>query len=94
MPEENVEFKILDAKLVGSDIVVFRLEDGASVKVQVSVDRAGVATNYRNPDGSLHYNISAGLKITVIPKEGKFSVPRSQLPMPAVPSKEASIKPV
>ena len=43
MSEEKVEFKILEAKLVGSNTVVFRLEDGAMVKVKVDIGRAAVA---------------------------------------------------
>ena len=94
MPEENVEFKMLEAKLVGSDTVVFRLEDGAIVKIKVDLNRAGVAINFRNPDGSPHYNINTGLNITVIPNEKKFFVPKSQLPLPPIPQKESTMKPV
>lgn len=72
MPEENIEFKMLEAKLVGSDTVVFRLEDGTMVKIKVDIDRAGVATNFKNPDGSSHYSINAGLKIGVVPSEKIF----------------------
>ena len=92
MPEENVEFKILEPKLVGSDTVVFRLEDGAMVKIKVDIERAAVATNYKNPDGTPRYNIGAGLRISVIPSERKFYVPRSQLRKP--PSKEPTMKPI
>jgi hypothetical protein len=92
MPEENVEFKMLEAKLVGSDTVVFRLEDGAMVKIKVDIERAGVATNFKNPDGSPHYSINSGLKISVIPSEKKFFIPKSQLPTP--PHKESIMKPI
>ena len=94
MPDENVEFKMLEAKLVGSDTVVFRLEDGAIVKIKVDINRAGVALNFRNPDGSPHYNISTGLNISVIPNEKKFFVPKSQLPLSPTPPKESTMKPV
>lgn len=92
MPEENVEFKLLEAKLVGSDTVVFRLEDGAMVKIKVDIERAGVATNFKNPDGSPHYNIGAGLKINVVPSERRFFVPKSQ--MSTAPRKESTMKPI
>ena len=92
MPEENIEFKILDYKLVGSDTVVFRLEDGAMVKVKVDIGRAGVATSFKNPDGSPHYNIGADLRISVIPPEKKFFMPKSQ--MPRAPPKESTMKPI
>jgi len=94
MPEENIEFKMLEAKLVGSDTIVFSLEDGAVVKCRVEINRAGVATNFKNPDGSPHYNISAGLNIVVIPSEKKFFIPKSQLPTQPVPQRESTIKPV
>jgi hypothetical protein len=92
MPEDNIEFKILEYKLVGSDTVVFRLEDGAMVKVRVDIGRAGVATNLKNPDGSPHYNIAADLRISVIPAEKKFLIPKSQLPQ--APPKESTMKPI
>jgi len=68
--EDLVEFKWLEAKLVGSDTVTFRLEDGALVKVKVDVDRAGVAVNYANPDGTPYYHVETSLKgnITPLPK--------------------------
>ena len=94
MPEENVEFKRLEAELVGSNTVVFRLEDGAMVKIKVDIVRAGIATNFKNPDGSAHYNINAGLNIIVIPNEKKFFIPKSQLPLPPAPPKESPMKPV
>jgi len=79
LSEPQIEFRWLDAKCTGSDTVIFRLEDGAVVKVKVDIDRAGVATNFTNPDGTPHYNIGAGLKLTVIPANRKFSVPKSQI---------------
>ena len=80
-----VEFKWLEAKAVGSDVVVFHLEDGATVKVRVSLDRAGVAISTKNPDGTDLYNFSANLQMTVIPPDKKFSIPKSQLQVPQKP---------
>lgn len=85
MPDEKVEFKWLDAKCVGSDTVIFRLEDGATVKIRVDIGRAGVAVNYTNPDGSPHYNINADLRVTVIPPDKRFSLPKSQIAAPPKP---------
>jgi hypothetical protein len=92
MSEQNIEFKWLDAKLVGSDTVVFRLEDGAMVKVKVDIDRAGVALNFKNPDGSPHYNINASLKVSVVPSGKKFLIPKSLLTR--LPPKEPTMKPI
>ena len=50
--KDTVQFRILDYKLIGSDTVAFRLEDGAIVKIKVDLDRAGVAENFKNPDGT------------------------------------------
>ena len=85
MTEPMVEFKWLEAKPVASDVVVFHLENGATVKVRVSLDRAGVALNMKNPDGSDLYNFNANLQMTIIPPEKKFTVPRSQLQIPTQP---------
>jgi hypothetical protein len=83
MSESKVEFKWLEAKCNGTDTVVFRLEDGAVVKVKVDIDRAGVAAKFSNPDGTPHYEIGTSLKITVIPPKKSYYVPRSQLKIPA-----------
>jgi len=92
MSEQKIEFKLLETRLVGSDTVVFRLEDGAMVKIKVDIDRAGVAVNFTNPDGTPHYNINASLKVNVIPSSKKFSIPKSHLPQP--PPKEPTMKPI
>jgi hypothetical protein len=65
-PDNKIEFKMLDYSVVDNDDTVsFKLEDCTIVKVKVGIERVGVATNYRNPDGSLHYavNTSVGLYI-------------------------------
>jgi hypothetical protein len=83
--DDQIEFKWLDCRLQGNDTVIFRLEDGALVKVKVDIDRAGVATNFRNPDGTSHYNVNANLRLTVIPPDKKFTIHKSALqgPQPA-----------
>ena len=93
MGEEQVEFKWLDTKVVGNDTVVFRLEDGAMVKIKVGVTRAGVATNFKNPDGTPHYSVDANLGILVIPKSKRFYIPKSKLRTPTLP-KESKMKPI
>ena len=78
---------------MGNDTVAFRLEDGAMVKVKVDIGRAGVAVNFKNPDGTPHYNVNAGLRIQVIPKSKKFYIPKSKLRVPT-PPKEPKMKPI
>jgi hypothetical protein len=75
----EVEFRWLDAKIQGNDTVLFRLEDGALVKVKVDIGRAGLALNFKNPDGSPHYNISANLRLSVVLSDKKFKLPKSSL---------------
>jgi len=85
--DDRIEFKLLEPKLQGNDTVVFRLEDGALVKVKVDIDRAGIATNFRNPDGTAHYNVNASLRLTIVPPDKKFTVPKSSLQLPQAPKK-------
>jgi hypothetical protein len=94
MPEDSVEFKWLEAKSVGTDTVVFRLEDGAMVKVRVDITRAGVATNFKNPDGSPHYSIGTGVGIQIIPATRKFTMPKSQVIRGQPQQKERTINPI
>lgn len=76
---DKVEFKILDYSTVGNDTVSFKLEDGTIVKVKVGIERVGVATNYRNPDGSLHYAVNTSVKLYVIPYDKRFTLSKSQI---------------
>jgi len=76
---DKVEFKMLDYSIVGSDTVSFKLEDGTIVKVKVGIERVGVATNYRNADGSLHYAVNTSAKIYVIPYDKRFTLPKNQI---------------
>ena len=86
MPDE-IEFKQLDSKPIASDIVTFRLEDGATVKIRVDIDRAGIAINYKNPDGSPHYNIAVSNKIAITSPDKKFRMPSEEIKRPNNPSK-------
>jgi hypothetical protein len=76
---DKIEFKMLDYSPVGSDTLSFKLEDGTIVKVKVGLERVGVATNYRNPDGSLHYAINTSVKLYLIPYDKRFTLPRNAI---------------
>ena len=89
---EDIEFELLESKPVGSDTVVFRLEDGAIVKIRVDIDRAGVAINYKNPDGSPHYNIAVSNKIIIIPPNKRYRLPKEHI-HPATQPKEGKSEP-
>ena len=75
----DIEFKLIESKLVGSDSVIFKLEDGHMVKVKIDIDRVGVALNYKNPDGSPHYNVSISSKITIVSPDKKYKLPKDDL---------------
>ena len=75
----KIEFKMLDHERVENEFVSFKLEDGTLVKVKVDLDRVGIAINYSNPDGTPHYAINTSVKLSVIPKERKFSVEKTSI---------------
>jgi len=76
---DRIEFRMLDHASVGDDTVSFRLEDGTTVKVKVTLERVGIATNYRNPDGTAHYAVNSAVKIYIVPSDKKFTMPKSQV---------------
>ncbi|HKX82559.1 MAG TPA: hypothetical protein VJL54_09920 [Nitrososphaera sp.] len=76
---DKIEFKMLDYSVEGNDTISFKLEDGTIVKVKVGIERVGVATNFRNPDGSLHYAVNTSVKVYIIPYDKRFTLPRSQV---------------
>jgi len=75
----KIEFKMLDHKRLENDFVSFKLEDGTIVKVKVDLDRVGIATNFTNPDGTPHYAINTSVKLSIIPKNKKFSVEKKSI---------------
>ena len=77
--KDKIDFKLLDHERIGNEFVSFKLEDGTIVKVKVDLDRVGIATNYRNPDGTPHYAINTSVKISLIPSERKFSVEKDAI---------------
>ncbi len=75
----KIEFKMLDHKRLENDFVSFKLEDGTIVKVKVDLDRVGIAINFTNPDGTPHYAINTSVKLSIIPKNKKFSVEKKSI---------------
>jgi|TARA_B100001750_G_scaffold69236_1_gene55264 DNA polymerase/3'-5' exonuclease PolX len=71
---DEIEFKMLEANVDGSDEVTFQLEDGSIIKIRVNIDRAGVATNYHNSDGSKHYNVQASMSVNVISSDRTYKL--------------------
>ncbi|GIU71320.1 MAG: hypothetical protein KatS3mg003_0799 [Candidatus Nitrosocaldaceae archaeon] len=83
---EKIEFKMLDYECIDKDTVTFKLEDDTIVKIKVDLDRVGVATNYRNPDGTPHYMINTSVKVKIIPSDRRFSVEKSKMRTNNIPS--------
>ena len=77
--KDKIDFKMLDHERMGNEFVSFKLDDGTIVKVKVDLDRVGIATNYKNPDGTPHYAINTSVKISIIPNERKFSVEKNAI---------------
>ena len=60
---------------------MFRLEDGAQIKLRVVIDRVGIAVKNKNPDGSPIYTVTFSNHITWMPKDKKFYAPSPPSPM-------------
>ncbi len=78
-PKEKIDFKMLDYKRLENEFVSFELEDGTIVKVKIDLDRVGKALNFKNPDGTPHYAINTSIKLSILPKDGKFTVEKTSL---------------
>lgn len=78
--EEQIKFRILSAKLVGSNVVNYRLEDGTLVKIHVDLARVGVAVDRKAPDGSPLYNFNINPRIEIEPKDKTYFAPSPPIP--------------
>ena len=87
MSDEQIKFRQISAKLVGSNVVSFRLEDETLVKIHVELRRVGVAIDRKNPDGTPIYNVNANLRMDFETKDKTFYAP-----IPPVPTKGTSDK--
>lgn len=89
MAQEQIKFKLLSAKLVGSNVVCFRLEDETVVKVHIELSRVGVAIDRKNPDGSPIYNVNTNMRMDFIPKDKTFYASAPPTPQIGSPRKNA-----
>jgi len=89
MSGEQIKFRLVSAKLVGSNVVCFRLEDETLVKVHVELGRVGLAVDRKNPDGTPIYNFNANLRIDFEPKDKTFFAPLPQMPTKGTNEKKA-----
>lgn len=75
MSQEQIKYRQLSSKLIGNNVVSFRLEDETLVKVHVELARAGVAVDRKNPDGTPLYNLSPALRFEIETKDRTFYAP-------------------
>jgi hypothetical protein len=80
MSQEQIKYKIISAKLVGSNVVNFRLEDETLLKIFVDLTRVGVAIDRKSPDGSPMYNININTRVEVVPKDKTYYAPSPPVP--------------
>jgi hypothetical protein len=80
-----IEAEFVEAKLAGSNTVMYNLDDGARLKVVVELNSV-LKAKETNPDGSNKYHANIGLNLTFIPKTGQtVKVPRRVFAQPQRP---------
>lgn len=80
MAQERIKYKQISAKLVGSNVVNYRLEDGTLFKIHVDLARVGVAVDRKSPDGMPLYNFGIGTRVEVQSKDKIYYAPLPRLP--------------
>jgi hypothetical protein len=89
MSNEQIKDKQISAKLVGSNVVSFRLEDGNLLKVHVDLNRVGVAVDRKAPDGTPIYNFSLNPRIEIETKDKTFYAPAPAIPTQSTINKKS-----
>jgi hypothetical protein len=77
---EQIKYRLLSVKLVGNDVVCFRLEDETLLKVRVNLTRVGIAVDRKNPDGTPLYMFNTGFQVEAITKDKIFYAPPPPAP--------------
>ena len=89
MSQEQIRYKQISAKLVGSNVVNFRLEDGTLLKIHVELTRVGVAVDRKGPDGMPIYNMSINTRPEVETKDKTYYAPPPAMPTQSTIDKKA-----
>ncbi|MGD0451660.1 MAG: hypothetical protein ABSA79_11490 [Candidatus Bathyarchaeia archaeon] len=89
MAQEQIKYKQISVKLVGSNVVNFRLEDGTLLKIFVEVTRAGVAVDRKGPDGMPIYNLNINTRPELETKDRIYFAPPPQVPTQSATDKKA-----
>lgn len=88
MSEGLVEAEVVEAKPVGSNVVMYNLADGTRVKVTVEITSVLKAVKEKNPDGSAKYTANFSVNVAFLPKTGAIvKVPRQQFGQALPPQK-------
>ena len=90
MSEELIEAEVLEAKPVGSNVVMFNLTDETRIKATVNISTV-LRSKELNPDGSHKYNANVNVNLEFLQPPGKIvKVSRSIFgpPQPAAKPKD------
>lgn len=88
MAEEQIKYKQISAKLVGSNVVNFRLEDGNLLKVHLELTRVGVAIDRKAPDGTPIYNFTMNPRFEIETKDKTYFAPAPSMPTQRISNKK------
>jgi len=84
---EQVEAEVVEAKIAGSNIVMFNLDDGTRIKATVAISNV-LRAKETNPDGSPKYHANVNVNLEFQQPPGKIvKVPRSIFGPPQPPAK-------
>jgi hypothetical protein len=87
LAEEQIDAEVLEAKVVGSNVVMFNLTDGTRIKATVSISTV-LRSKELNPDGSPKYNANMNVHLEFLQPPGKVvKVSRSIFGPPQPPAK-------
>jgi hypothetical protein len=87
LAEDQVEAEVVEAKVAGSNVVMFNLTDGTRIKATVAISQV-LRSRERNPDGSPKYNANVNVHLEFLQPPGKVvKVPRSVFGPPQPPAK-------
>lgn len=85
--EEQVEAEVLEAKVAGSNVVMFNLTDETRIKATVTISTV-LRSKELNPDGSHKYHTNLNVNLEFLQPPGKIvKVPRSIFGPPQPPVK-------
>jgi hypothetical protein len=87
LTEDEVEAEVVEAKVTGSNVVMFNLTDGTRIKATVVISQV-LRSKERNPDGTPKYHANVNVNLEFLQPPGKvIKVPRSVFGPPQPPAK-------